>query len=837
MAKQHPKTIKHRFVVGLSVIMAVLGTFFAVVISMNLRNQLVTDTEHKASLILSQAEALQAYVKQVLRPSMYDLLPPDGFLLEAMSTSYVTRKVMSDLNVQGEQYRYRRVALGARNPDYEADGFERGLMDRFARDPDLARIEEITDRNGEEVFVAARPVRLDATCLHCHGDPAEAPRAMLARYGAERGFWRHDGELVGVDAVTMPVAGALGQVKGATVSFLALFALGLAVFYLTVQVFFDRLVVVNLGRVTEVMRRYFPKEAGEAPRPAGGDGPRPAAGDGEIEEIYDGIEAFASRLKEAREKIEDHAQNLERKVADRTLELAREADERRADVALFVELLSILNLSQTRAELLGGALARIAGRFGAVAAAYECEFSGGGFVSWPPGRTPPPSPPGWRRLVAEDSLRLTDDAAYIPVRTTDVSRGLLRLYFPGGDQGPDPEATELYRAIGQQLGIALENLDAINSLLGQNTLLASIFDGISDPLALLDSGYGVIMANEPARELARALARELADGGDCPAAPAVPVTPLRLPPEFFGPAVPLPDKADTPPLERPSAIEPSASTITLPGGRTFAVTRYPLASPSGQDGRMVVYARENTAERRMREKMRQTEKLVAVGKLAAGLAHEINNPLGVISCYAELLRQSLTDPQAREDLAVIERHAVMAKKVLRDLLDFARPRQATPGPCDLAALVASLSRIFDIQAQARRVRLSTRAPAGLPLANADASALEQVLSNLLLNALDAVAPDQGEIVLEAGAGPDARTVYLRVADNGPGIAPEDTPRIFDPFFTTKEAGRGSGLGLAVVYGLLRDMNGRIEVENSGGAVFTVTLPACPRPGPGPEEIP
>ncbi len=819
MAKQHPRTIKHRFVVGLSVIMALLGIFFAVVISMNLRNQLVTDTEHKASLILSQAEAVQSYVRQVLRPSMYHLLPPDAFLLEAMSTSFVTRRVMSDLSALGDQYRYRRVAVGARNPDYEADAFERGLMERFEKDPELARIEEITERDGEEVFLAARPVRLDASCLHCHGDPVTAPRELIERYGDTRGFWRHDGELVGVDAVTMPVAGALGQIKGATVSFLGLFALGLGVFYLTLQLFFDRLVVVNLRRVTEVMRSYFPKEAGEEPRQA------PEEGEGEIDEIYAGIEAFAARLKEARGKIEDHAQNLERKVAERTLELAHEADERRADVSLFVELLSILNVSHTRAELLTGALARIAARFGARAVAYECEFSGGGSVSWPPGTAAPPPPADWRRLVAGNELRLGEDAAFIPVRTTDVSRGLLRLYFPTDGPGPAPEAAELYRAIGQQLGIALENLDAINSLLGQNMLLASIFDGISDPLALIDATFTVILANEPARELARALRREVLPGRDCPAALAQPGQPLRLPSELFGPGVPLrhvlPGGDGTPGTPLPS-------TVVLPDGRSFAVTRYPLDSPTGQDGRMVVYARENTAERRMREQMRQTEKLVAVGKLAAGLAHEINNPLGVISCYAELLRANIADAQALDDLAVIERHAEMAKKVLRDLLDFARPRPATPGPCDLAVLVKSLSRIFEVQAQARKVRLVTRAAANLPLAKADASGLEQVLSNLLLNALDAVAPGQGEIVMETEPGSDPDTVRIRVADNGPGIAPQDQPRIFEPFFTTKEAGRGSGLGLAVVFGLLRDMGGRVEVENAGGAVFTVTLPACDR---------
>jgi nitrogen-specific signal transduction histidine kinase/PAS domain-containing protein len=819
MAKFHTKTIKHRFVVGLSVIMAVLGIFFAVIISMNLRHQLVTDTEHKASLVLSQAEAVQAYVREMLRPAMYDLLPPDGFLLEAMSTSYVTRKVMSDLNARGDQFRYRRVAQGARNPDYEADAFERGLIARFEEDPTLTRLEEMTTREGEEVFVAARPVRFEASCLHCHGDPAVAPKALLERYGNTRGFWCHDGELVGLDLVTMPVAGALGHIKGATVGFLSLFALGLAVFYLTIQVFFDRLVVVNLRRTTAVMRRYFPEEAGETP---------PASPDAsEIEELHAGIEAFASRLREAHSNIEDHAQNLERKVATRTAALAHEADERRSDVALFVDLLNILNLSQTRAELLASALARIAGRFGAVQAAYECEFAGGGSVIWPSDASPPPPPDDWRKLVAEDLCRLEARTALIPVRTTEISRGLLRLYFPDDGPGPDSGATDLYRAVGQQLGIALENLDAISSLLNQNMLLASIFEGISDPLFLLDGTLHVILANDAARELVRAL-RAGQNEADVPVPGAAPQTVPRtgkhahLPPELLG--------ADS--LENGLATlsdtlvlgETSFSTVSLPGGRTFAVTRYPW-SALGQPERMVVYARENTAERRMLERMRQSE---SSSPWQAGRrpGPRDQQPPGVIACYAELLRSQISDPQALDDLAVIERHAVQTKKVLRDLLDFARPRPSDTGPCDVGAVLASLSRIFEVQAQARQVRLATRLPGDLAMARADAAALEQVVSNLVLNALDAVRSGEGVIELAAGPGDDGETVWVRGADNGPGIPDEDLPHIFEPFFTTKEAGHGSGLGLAVVYGLVRDMGGDVTVENEGGAVFTVTLPAC-----------
>ena len=801
MAILHPRTIKHRFVVGLSVIMAVLGIFFAVIISMNLRHQLITDTEHKATLVLTQAEAIQAYVRQVLRPSMYEHLPPDSFLLEAMSTSYVTRRIMSDLNAQGDPFRYRRVAQGARNPDYEADPFERALMDRFAKDSELARVAELTDRDGEEVYVAARPVRFDASCLHCHGDPAGAPKALIDRYGDTRGFWRHDGELVGLDLVTMPITGPMGQIKGATIGYLALFALGLAVFYLSIQVFFDRLVVVNLRRTTAVMRRYFPKEAGEAPAIT--------ADAGEIEELHAGIETFAARLREAHRHIEDHAQTLERKVAARTAALAHEAEERRADVALFVELLNILNMSQSREELLTSALGRIAARFGARLAAYACEFAGGDSVVWPAGAVAPPPPGDWRALVAEDRCRLEADVALIPVRTTEVGRGLLRLFFALDGPGPEPGATDLYRAVGQQLGIALENLDAISSLLSQNRLLASIFEGISDPLLLLDASLQVMLANDSARDLVRAM--RLASGDDSGQDALAPPPGQRqsLPPQLLGAASLEAGQAAL--ADTLNRDEPSFATITLPGGRTFAVTRYPVAGKSGRSERLVIYARENTAERRMLEQLRQSEKLIAVGKLAAGLAHEINNPLGVIACYGELLRQQLTDPQALADLAVIERHAVLAKKVLRDLLDFARPRPASTGPCDVGAVLASLSRLFAIQAQARQVRLMTDIPEALPQARADASALEQVVSNLVLNALDAVAVGAGVISLTAGSSPDGAGVWLRVADNGPGILPEHMSRLFEPFFTTKEAGHGSGLGLAVVYGLVREMGGRVDV--------------------------
>ncbi len=788
-------SLKQRFLIGFSLSMAALGVFFAILLSMNLRDQLVTDTEHKASLVLSQAEAIQTYVRDTLRPLMYSFFPPDTFIVEAMSTSYVTRRILGEMSRSDEQIRYRRVAVGARNPMSEADAFERALMERFAANPHLTRIEEITKWNKEEVFIAARPVRLDPSCLHCHGDPADAPKALLERYGERRGFWRQANELVGLDLVIAPVAGALTQIKGKTIGFLSMFAVGLVTLYLTVQLFFDRLVVANLRRVTETLRRYFPQEVGETSPMA------PPTGD-EIEEIYAGIETLAARLKEARRDIEEHAANLEHAVAARTQQLSQEAQERRADVALFVDLLHHITLAHSNIELLRAVLPRLAERFSATWAFYQCA-SAEGSVIWPEQTQIPPLPDNWRTLIAAGEVVLTDDEVRIPVRTLDMSRGLLRLHFAKHGPHPAAHALHFYQAIGHQLGLALENLDAIHALMAQNTLLESIFNGISDPLALVDSSRAIILANAPARALAL----------EAPQTPADPTT-VRLPARLLAAA------------EAGAKAAPLESTITLDDGRSFAVARYPIASPPGAPQRFVVYARENTTERHMLEQLRRSERLAAVGKLAAGLAHEINNPLGVITCYTELLRQYLTDPQALEDLAVIERHAAQAKKVLRDLLDFARSRPAQPGPCDIHALLRGLERIFQVQAQTRHVGLCIETPSSPLMALADPNALEQVLSNLLLNALDAVPPNTGQITITASAYSPTE-VRITVADNGPGIAETDLPHIFDPFFTTKAAGQGTGLGLALVFSLMRDMQGTIEVHNDAGAVFTLTLPAYP----------
>lgn len=793
-----PHSLQSKFLTGLCLVMALMVGFFALALNLHLQRLMEGEAREKAALILSQVEAIQGYVRTSLRPVMYRLVPEDQFVLEAMSTSYVTRAVMSDQNLAREAFIYRRVAIDARNPDYEADERERALIERFKAEPKLEKVEEFAQIGPDRYFITARPQRFEEGCMHCHGDPADAPRELIQRYGSSRGFGRNVGDLAGIDLVRLKVQRDLGGIREATLSFAMLFAGGVLVLFLAIQGFFHRLVVQSLRRVTAMMQRLFPEEARHAQE-------QPYHDD-EIEGILRGLEVFAEHLRRARQDLTEYAATLKDKVATRTAAVTHLAEERRADVALFVDLLGSLTDSQTKQQMLRAALALTAKRFGAARAGYVCVLAATDFASWPDPDKPLPLPLDWHDLVAAGQPRLEPQTWYIPVQTSGTSRGLLMLQWDAV-QRRSGRLADLARAIGQQLGIAMENLEALDGLLRQNSMLASIFEGIADPLLLLDDGGSVLLANSPARALAASL-----DAG-------------RHAKRFQGL------------IELLGNVSPTGrGEIELPDGRIFETSLYPIPESGG--GRHVASLREVTAERRMEGQMRRNERIVAVGQLAAGLAHEINNPLGVIRCYAELLQTSQPGEQAQADLATIIRHTDQARRVLRDLLDFARPRPAQSGPSDLPAVAEGLISVLRPRGRGDATRLELSREAGLPPVAAGADAIEHILTNLVMNALDAVsgAPNGRVDVRLSRRGDMAE---IAVADNGSGIAPEHLDRVFDPFFTTKDVGKGTGLGLAVVYSLVRDLGGAIEVENrpeaeGGGARFRVLLPLA-RPGDVPED--
>ncbi len=222
----------------------------------------------------------------------------------------------------------------------------------------------------------------------------------------------------------------------------------------------------------------------------------------------------------------------------------------------------------------------------------------------------------------------------------------------------------------------------------------------------------------------------------------------------------------------------------------------------------------------------QQEKLASVGQLAAGVAHEINNPLGSVLLYADILYKETPDDrqQQREDLQMIIREATRCKAIVNDLLNFSRQNQVLAQTTDLNAL------LHDLAAQKRKQELYTNVeivedldPA-LPAIQADPLQLHQTFVNLMDNAAEAM-PEGGRLKLRTYSGPTPGLVTVEVQDTGVGISEENMKKLFTPFFTTKPIGRGTGLGLAIIYGIVKMHRGQINVQSEvgKGTVFTITL--------------
>jgi len=257
--------------------------------------------------------------------------------------------------------------------------------------------------------------------------------------------------------------------------------------------------------------------------------------------------------------------------------------------------------------------------------------------------------------------------------------------------------------------------------------------------------------------------------------------------------------------------------------------------------------REKTAElERTHERMLAIEKMASLGKLSAVVAHEINNPLAGIRTFARLLQRRLPAgaPDAPEQsssenqrmLEMIATESARCGDIVRNLLVFARAAPASFALEDLGPILERCAMLLRHQAEMLGVELLVERPPVLPAVECDGQQVQQMLLALTINGLEAT-PAGGRVVL--GARPDDAGVVLTVADTGAGIRAEDREHIFEPFYTTKKEGKGVGLGLAVVYGIVSRHHGHIEVQarEGPGTVFAVTLPRQQPPEPVPEGAP
>ena len=267
---------------------------------------------------------------------------------------------------------------------------------------------------------------------------------------------------------------------------------------------------------------------------------------------------------------------------------------------------------------------------------------------------------------------------------------------------------------------------------------------------------------------------------------------------------------------------------------TIDLSRTLVRDDQGKPLGSVAIIRDITEQVELEQRIYSTEKLASIGTLAAGVAHEINNPLAIILGFADLLLERLP-PGSREheDVKLIEHNANHARKVVQDILGFARVSEGLGDTVDLVSAIETVLSISGGTLGTKKISVVKKLAAQLPAVRGDPRELQQVVLNLISNAMGAMQPGGGTLTVSAWQ--DAKGVHFSVEDTGVGIPEWVKPRIFDPFFTTKKSGEGTGLGLSLCYGIVKKYGGKITFrslargesgDRPSGTTFTVTLPVA-----------
>jgi two-component system NtrC family sensor kinase len=264
----------------------------------------------------------------------------------------------------------------------------------------------------------------------------------------------------------------------------------------------------------------------------------------------------------------------------------------------------------------------------------------------------------------------------------------------------------------------------------------------------------------------------------------------------------------------------------------WLVSKVPMSDENGEITHVITVGEDVTMRVEAIHAAGRAEKLAAIGRLAAGVVHEINNPLATISACAESLESRVGEgvfgesedvSDLQEYLGLIRSEAFRCKSITNGLLDFSRMRTGNRMPIDIAQIIRSSANLIVHQKRGENIKIEFDIAEEVPLIDADEGQLQQAIIALSTNAIDAM-PDGGTLTFRTSG--ESNRVLIEVQDTGIGIAAEDVSKIFEPFFTTKEIGKGTGLGLAVCYGIITEHGGKLSVRsNIGvGTTFSIFLP-------------
>ena len=435
-----------------------------------------------------------------------------------------------------------------------------------------------------------------------------------------------------------------------------------------------------------------------------------------------------------------------------------------------------------------------------------------------------PAAPTPARVLSLEAVPVEPGSARLVLEHAGTAVGLLEAGGPVGER-----ERETLRVIGHLLAPYLASLELSEDLAGEVVAQAReieehrrftslVIDSLPLGLYVVDRDYRIQIWNRKRETGTQGLRRDQVVGR-----PVFEVL-TRQPAEQL--------KAEFDRVFRTGEIQHSEQEVSF-GGEVhyFRTSKIPMRLDRDAITHVITIGEDITESRAVQGRIMQAEKLAALGQLAAGIMHEINNPLATIGACVAAIQGKLDDGQVTratlgEYLDIIDREVERCSTIVDGLLDFSRPKGQRKAPLEVSSLIDETLFLLKHHQRFKRLVVERELASGLPRILGNKEQLIQVLMALLLNALDAM-EQGGRLTVRAGRAERQDEVVVAIEDTGVGIPREDQAKIFEPFYTTKQPGRGTGLGLSICYGIVEDHRGRIEVESAPGrgSTFRVYLPA------------
>jgi two-component system NtrC family sensor kinase len=371
--------------------------------------------------------------------------------------------------------------------------------------------------------------------------------------------------------------------------------------------------------------------------------------------------------------------------------------------------------------------------------------------------------------------------------------------------------------LADQLAISQQNARLYKQVSRAKKEWEETFKAVTDPIFLIDTDYNVLLHNDRlSPEMSESWNRAISN-------------------KCFAMLRGNSEPCENCPIQEIKATgKPVFQRWQTKGGTFLDLSYYPVLNEEKQLSAVTIILKDVTEKLKMEAQLVQSAKMVALGVMAAGVAHELNSPMTVIIGTAQMLaedRQQDSNPEQGEALQDIINCGLRCKRIIQNLLTFSRQDQAPLAAIDLNAEAERMLEMIKYQINRSQIRIIEQFDRELPRVNANGAQIQQVLTNFLINARDAVAEvERKEKVIEVATTTrmegGKRWAVLSVLDNGVGISPEDLSKIFTPFYTSKEASKGTGLGLSVSLGIAESHHGRIEVDSKlgQGSCFRLVLP-------------